>query len=180
MLLTSCAKTRHVTPELYVAEFLTEGKSSIAPRGWAFEEQVLTDKQLLHELHESSPQLLAVAILNAGIHPRWTMLFLDDGSDVRVVATLAYWGQIQEKLGGQISRAEYSAMLDDLLPSLECGPQMESNSMMRGFVHWGHGEPAFCDANPWGDDGVKLGEVLYPLLRAADVRFTVFKERAGE
>ncbi len=159
--------------------FLTEEKSSIAPRGWAFEEQVIPDKQLLHELHESSSQLLAVAILNAGIHPRWTMLFLDDESDVRVVATLTYWGQIQEKRVGRISRAEYAVVLEELLPSLECVPQMESDFMMRGFVHWVSGEPAFCDTNPWGDDGVKLSEVLDPLLQAADVRFTVFKEKAG-
>ena len=170
-----CRAARPVTPELYVAEFLTQEKSQIAPDGWSPQEQVISDKQLFSKLRMQSSKLLAVGILNAGIHPRWTMVFLEDEDDVRVVATLTFWGRIQMKRVGQIPRAEYAIMLQELLRSLKCASQMESDFMMRGFVHWNSGKATFCDANPWQDDGAKLSQVLGPVLQATEVRFTVWE-----
>lgn len=189
--LGSAFASAQVTVEQYVEEFLTEGKSEIAPDGWSPDEQLLADDELVIRLRKRSPSVVAVAILNTGIHPRYTIVFLEAGDDVRLIATHTLWGRITSKLVRQIPPSEFDEVLAEIVPLLRCGPELKDGHMTRGLVHWESGAATFCDQPeedyqlPPGEDvvidgevyptvvsetgvrskgGAKMSEVLYPLL----------------
>ena len=164
-----------VTADQYVAEFLTQGKSQIAPDGWSPDEQLLSDEELIAKLREQSPTVLAVAILNAGIHPRWTIVFLSDEGDVRIIATLTYWGVIQSKRDGTVKRAKYDKLVQKVVSRLTCTRQLEQGFMMRGLAYWESGEVRYCEAAIFGDDD--LGPGIEPLLDATEIRFSVWNDK---
>ncbi len=169
------AAAEAVTPEQYVVEFLTPDRSPIAPGGWSPEEQLIGDGELAQRLRAKDSGVAAVVILNAGIHPRWTVVFVEEGESVRFIATLTYWGEIQEKRVGALDKSQFDGKIPAALKQLDCRNGLPGKLLMRGIVYWEGEEPRFCEAEIFGD--AVLGPIVEPwLAESAEVRFTVFED----
>jgi hypothetical protein len=170
-----------VLREAYVREFLTAGETPLTAVGWSPKEHVIPDPDLLRGLRasiQSDAVVRAVAIANAGVHPRWTFVFTEHGSRVSVVATYTFWGQVQQKRAAVISSSGFKRVLDSLKLDLEClhDPSPEYGIWLRALAYW-EGEDLFvCDA--YLKEGPHFSDQLEQILANARTTYTEVEEPA--
>jgi len=168
--------------EAYVREFLTASETPLTTKGWSPQEQVIPDPDLLHGIRTLSPggsTVRAVAIANAGIHPRWTFVFLERASQISVVATYTFWGQVQQKRAGVIASDQFDEVLEHLKEDLEClpDPSPEYGIWLRALAYW-EGETLFvCDA--FMKEGPHFSSQLDRILENATTTHTEPEEPAA-
>ncbi len=168
--------------QAYIREFLTAEETSLTAKGWSPKEQVIPDAELFHGLRAFSPTsstVRAVAIANAGVHPRWTFVFLEEGSQISVVATYTFWGQVQQKRAAFVESSQFKEVLESLKQDLEClpDPSPEYGIWLRALAYW-KGEDLFvCDA--FMKEGPHFSKQLERILERATTTYTQAEEPAA-
>jgi hypothetical protein len=173
------APRREVPPELYVAEFLTDRKSAIAPEGWSPKETLLPDKELVVALRKRNEAVVAVVTFHSGYHPKWTLVFLrtpPNAAGVRIIATLTYWGAVQVKRTGSISFDAFETMRSALVGRLDCGAAPTYKHTYWGFAHWPDRSVQYCGGDILDERIDFFYETITPAMNATTVVYSVWKD----
>ena len=177
--LSACASGPTTRAEKPLSEQLARELLSSSPPSLLFrslQEDIYVDQVALDAMRDRAElrghELVAVAILPAGVHPYIVVAFVRQGRRLDVFGTLMYWGMVQEKWRTETQPRFLSIVSEQASETFRCHNGSPGGPLYGVYlVSWTSGEQIVCDGGWFTEESSRFRESFSVLVESASLLY---------